>query len=109
MQEKSNNIISHINTYGIFRVGATHRWVYNKGRELTKIMTNLPFEFRIAIPFISQSFKSAAYKQGIGRHTQAEVVDIGIKDLRALSVFLGKNSLISIMEPQDDFKLLIYR
>lgn len=41
------------------------------------------------MPLVCKEIKSQAYGQGMGRHTEAEVIEMGAKDLRALSVFLG--------------------
>jgi len=53
-------------------------------------IVNLSLGFRLAIPFIAHKFKTASYYQGIGRHTRADATEMGFKDLRAVSVFLGE-------------------
>lgn len=43
------------------------------------------------LPLISKNLRQMAFGQGMGRHTEAEVYEMGIKDLRAISVHLGNN------------------
>lgn len=38
---------------------------------------------------IKKELKGQAHGQGMGRHTEAEVIEMGVKDLRAISTFLG--------------------
>ena len=45
---------------------------------------------RLMIPRICKKMKRASCAQGMGRHTKAEVYEMGLKDLRALSTLLGK-------------------
>lgn len=40
-------------------------------------------------PFVTKLWKKAAHGQGMGRHTEEEAIEIGAKDLRAMSAFLG--------------------
>jgi len=68
--------------------GALSRWVYNKGGNIPDII-EFPYVTRLMIPLICKNMKTAGYYQGMGRHTQAEVLEMGMKDLRALSTFLG--------------------
>lgn len=67
------------------------RFVYRGAKDLPLIQPSLPFYvYKILLPLIAtRKWKKAAYGQGIGRHTQAEVIEMGLKDLRALSRFLG--------------------
>merc|ERR1712071_89950 len=63
------------------------RWVYTGGRSIpdigeAKLLLGL-------FAMVSKMMKRAAYGQGMGRHTKAEVVEMGLKDLRSLSSFLG--------------------
>ncbi|KAI9557766.1 GST-N-Metaxin-like protein [Daphnia sinensis] len=54
------------------------RWIYTRGRTLCLLM-----------PLAIKKLKGQAYGQGMGRHTEAEVIEMSIKDLRAISNFLG--------------------
>ena len=75
----------------IFRVLATWRWVYQRGTDLGEIMPSFPWILRtLLVPLISYKMKGAAWGQGIGRHKEAEVMEMGMKDLKALSSFLGR-------------------
>jgi len=66
------------------------RYVYTKGRTLPDIQSGLPFFLRwFMLPFLSRRLLKSAISQGIGRHTEAEVYEMGIKDLRAISIYLG--------------------
>ncbi len=66
-----------------------HRWVYAKGRGLDRFQADLPWSFFLLLPLISRKLKASAVGHGMGRHTQAEVIEMGLKDLKALSAFLG--------------------
>lgn len=73
------------------------RFVYTNGRTVPTVMPALP---KFVIPYVKRLWTKAAYGQGMGRHTEAEAREIGIKDLRALSVYLGnstENSFRSLM------------
>ncbi len=51
---------------------------------------NIPFPINKAIAFkVCNDVLKTLYKQGIGRHSDAEVFEIGNQDLRALSDFLS--------------------
>ena len=42
------------------------------------------------LPLVAKKLKGQAHGQGMGLHTEAEVIEMSIKDLRAISNFLGK-------------------
>ena len=49
-------------------------------------------------PMLRKQLKGQAHGQGMGRHTEAEVIEMGVKDLRAISTFLGiTNQYFSIL------------
>lgn len=51
---------------------------------------NLPFPLKYLIPFMARKkVFSALYKQGLGRHSDAEILEIGTWDLTALSDLLS--------------------
>lgn len=66
------------------------RWVYTKGRTLKQIQSNLSPVLTFMWPLILRQIGQQAYGQGMGRHSEAEVLEIGVRDLRALSTYLGK-------------------
>ena len=72
---------------------AMNRWVYTPLEYTrTKVITSLPFPKFIqplAFKHVSKTVRKQAEAQGIGRHSQEEVEAMAIKDLKALSVFLG--------------------
>lgn len=67
------------------------RFIYKKCEDLNTIQPGLPLMVRfIGIPAAADRWKRFAYGQGIGRHSQADVIEMGVQDLRALSQILGK-------------------
>ncbi|EFX86930.1 GST-N-Metaxin-like protein [Daphnia pulex] len=65
------------------------RFVYTKGKTLFQIQTSLPSILRLMMPIIARKVKSQTQAQGMGRHTKEEAIEMGMKDLRAMSTFLG--------------------
>ena len=65
------------------------RWIYNGGSSLPLIQSDLHFAVRYLRPVVVNRVKSQVIAQGIGRHSQTEVMEMGLKDLRAISNFLG--------------------
>ncbi len=69
---------------------STYRWGINKARDLPAIMHKVPLP-----PFLIQKFArhtvNQAKCQGIGRHADDRVIELGLDDLRALSAFLGES------------------
>lgn len=61
------------------------RWVYGDKNYVAKLM-KLPY---IVVMIISYKFRWMTWGQGIGRHSQKDVREIGKADMRALSTFLG--------------------
>ena len=72
-----------------FRVKLLQRWVYGEGRGLDRFQAELPLVFFVFLPLLSRKLKASAVGHGMGRHTEAEVIEMGTKDLKALSAFLG--------------------
>ena len=71
------------------RVLVLWRWVYTKGKTLWQIQMNFPKSFRYLMPLITRRMKGQASGQGMGRHSQEEVIEMGMKDLTAISAYLG--------------------
>ncbi len=71
------------------RVLVLWRWVHTKGKSFNIIQANMPFIFYFIKPLILRTIKQQAYGQGMGRHTEGEVIEMGVKNLRAISAFLG--------------------
>lgn len=65
------------------------RWIYNGGSSLPLIQTDLHFAVRYLRPIVVSRVKSQVSAQGMGHHSQSEVMEMGLKDLRAISNFLG--------------------
>lgn len=62
------------------------RFVYTKGSTLPQVM---PFVVEFT-PMLEKKWKNAAFHQGMGRHSEEEAMSMAVKDLEALSVYLGK-------------------
>ena len=59
------------------------------GRALI-IFGGIPFPLNKIIAFIARkNVLNASYKHGMGRHSDEEIIEIGNRDLKALSDFLG--------------------
>ena len=65
------------------------RWVYNKGKTIHLIQDGSPYIFFAIMPLLRKELLSTAIGQGMGRYTEDEVMEMGAKDLRALSHILG--------------------
>lgn len=68
------------------------RWKLDNNRAIlnTTFFDGIPFPLNKMIAFIAyKDVMKALHKQGIGRHSDAEVVELGCRDLQALSDFLG--------------------
>jgi hypothetical protein len=53
------------------------------------IQSGLPWMIYLTMTLIRIQLKESAWGQGMGRHTKEEVYEMGLKDLRALSAYLG--------------------
>lgn len=75
-----------------FRVVVLWRWVYTKCRTLPKVQSGFMESriFKLSIPLITRKIRGMAEAQGMGRHTKHEVIEMGLKDLKAISAYLGK-------------------
>ena len=68
--------------------------VYNKLEHLEKTI-KIPAKLALVPRWLRNTLQSrriekAAGYQGLGRHTKDQVIEMGFKDLRALSNYLGK-------------------
>ena len=73
----------------IIRAVLLWRWIDDKGRSLPLIQSQVHFAVRYLKPLVIKRIKSQAKAHGMGRHSPAQVVEMGMKDLRAVSAFLG--------------------
>jgi len=73
--------------------------VYRGARDFPVIQPNLPlYVYKVIFPILAaRNWKNAAYGQGIGRHSEAEVIEMGLKDMRALSRFLGTIIILALL------------
>ena len=101
--DKANHLSSHLSeseqaTATAFRVMAEEHlfWalemqlVYTKGRHFEDIQSGLPWFINVVRPFVIRRIRNNAVAQGMGRHIQAEVNEMGAKDLRAISAYLAE-------------------
>jgi len=102
--DKANHLSSHLSeseqaTATAFRIMAEEhllwvlaleRFVYKKGRTMRNIQGGLPRIFSCVVPLLSRRIRNNAVAQGMGRHSEAEVYEMGAKDLRAISAYLGE-------------------
>lgn len=51
---------------------------------------------------IAPSMKSMAWTQGVGRHSETEIICLMIQDLKSISAVLGNNKFISGDHPNED-------
>ena len=58
-----------------------------KGLTIRQVQANFASIFTIQL--IRMKMKDLAHKQGMGRHRQKEVIEMGMKDLRSFSRYLG--------------------
>jgi glutathione S-transferase len=68
------------------------RWKLDHNRAVLKntFFGGIPFPLNNIVAFIARkNIVGELYKHGMGRHSDAEIVDIGNRDLQALSGFLG--------------------
>ncbi|XP_064596808.1 failed axon connections homolog [Liolophura sinensis] len=73
------------------------RWLYNQDK---------PWMSEAGIPrlvrwFIGRKVRTAAYYQGMGRHTREELHDVMRKDIEALSAFLGSKKFLMGYQPSE--------
>ena len=79
-----------LNNNPAFRVLVLWRWGYSKGKTLTEIQPEWPTGFSLLLPLIRKQVVGTADAQGLGRHTEAEVMEMGANDLKVLSVTLSR-------------------
>lgn len=68
------------------------RWFTAEGWKFTRdaFFGRLPVPLRLLVPPIARrAMSKQLYGHGMGRHTEAEIMEIGRDDLNALSAFLG--------------------
>lgn len=73
----------------LIRVVVLWRWVYTKGKTLWDIQPSLPGIVRCLFPIVVRKIKGQTTSQGMGRHSKKEVIEMGLKDLKAISDYLG--------------------
>lgn len=71
------------------------REVYTKGKTLDKIQPRFPWITYVTMPIILRRLKDNAWGQGVGRHSQEVVYELGLKDFRALSGYLGTKTFFT--------------
>ena len=82
-----------------------NRWVYNDlGYLRKKQLAPLPvprFMQGFGMKYVARQVRKQSEGQGIGRHSKEEVIAMAVKDLRALSDFLGDKPYMMGDRPSD--------
>lgn len=79
------------------------RYVYTAGRDCHEFFDFPKTFLTILIPlFMKGKIFDASCKQGVGRHSQEDVIQIMSDDLRAISRVLGKKPFLLGSEPCED-------
>nr|CAH0109178.1 unnamed protein product [Daphnia galeata] len=78
-----------------------YRFVYTKGKTLFQIQTSFPTILRLMLPILVNKVKNQTIAQGMGRHSKEEAVEMGMKDLRAMSAYLGTKSYFMGEKPTE--------
>ena len=73
----------------LFWILELHLLMYTNGRHFEDIQSGLPWFINALKPLIIRRMRNNAIAQGMGRHTQVEVYEMGVKDLKAISTYLG--------------------
>ncbi len=82
------------------------RWVFNWAKHVpdffAPVFSPLPTWLeRKALHYFSKMVAKQTVAQGMGRHTRPEVEEMGLKDLEALSTFLGTKKFMMGEEPTE--------
>jgi len=78
------------------------RYIYTKGKDCLKFMPFPPLILKYLLMTFVPQLKKAVHGQGIGRHSQDEVVKIMCDDLRTISTFLGDKKFLLGDEPCEE-------
>ena len=72
------------------RILGINRWLYTPSKELSELFgPDIPPE---AQKLYSENMRKQSYEQGLGRHSESEINELGVFDLQAISHFLGNDS-----------------
>ena len=75
--------------YSVDRILAISRWLYTSTTELSELFgPDIPPEVQ---KVYVENMRKQSYEQGLGRHSESEINELGLGDLEAISHFLGKN------------------
>ena len=81
----------------LYFVVVMKRWSYDESGYMLKVLAPPPgpkFLFSLVLPMAKKKISGQAKSQGIGLHTKEEVLEIGKRDLKALSDFLGEKQYL---------------
>ncbi|XP_042863715.1 failed axon connections homolog [Penaeus japonicus] len=79
---------------------AMWRYVKERGRPLVNSM-HFPLSLRLMMPMFIKKVVQATYVQGIGRHSNQDVEEMGTKCLHSLSVWLGQKPFLMGDKPTE--------
>ena len=70
-----------------YRILAISRWLYTSTKELSELFgPDIPPEVQNVYV---ENMRKQSYEQGLGRHSESEINELGLGDLEAISHFLG--------------------
>ncbi len=77
------------------------RWIGSAWPQIKEaFFGQMPLPLKLFVPAIAQKrVRKSLYMQGLGRHSEHEILDIARKDFRALSDFLGTKNYFLINKP----------
>ena len=73
-----------------------NRWADDAGWDLYRpvIGAIMPAPVRLILPLVRRSVRKSLITQGHGRHSEAEIMALGIKDMNALAAIIGDNNYL---------------
>ncbi|CAL8096540.1 unnamed protein product [Orchesella dallaii] len=75
------------------------RWNYSGGKGLDKLFDMPTFSLKMMYKYINKRIQETAWAQGIGRHTQEQVIEMTKEVLRTSSLILGSKKFLLGDEP----------
>jgi glutathionyl-hydroquinone reductase len=78
------------------------RYVYSEGKGLSDILDMPPSALNAFYQSVNLRMKTNSWAQGVGRHSQDEVIELMKKDLLAVSDFLGEKRYLLGDEPCEE-------
>ena len=83
------------------RLNVQSAWVIHLDELMRENLSSVPGYLK---PLIRRSCRDMTYAVGVGRHSDSEVADMVVKDIRMVSAILGKHVLYNVQQ----FLLFVY-